>query len=186
MVDLLAGEFAGVELKDVDTRTMRAYCERWLKEGTAPATVNRRMSAVGVALSRACEDGDIASRPKLPHFRENNIKERYMSPAEETTVLDWLDREFRSWSVRGDVDRAEEWGYIRDAAIFLLDSGFRFSELFKFELADSHADLKHGTTKTDAGRRVPLTQRALVAARSLLSSPIHGHLLAMPGKAPWD
>jgi integrase len=42
---------------------------------------------------------------------------------------------------------------------FLLDTGFRFSEAFKFTLVNGKASLRAGTTKNDKGRQVSLTAR---------------------------
>jgi integrase len=177
VVDLLKRELTGITVADANTKTLRAHCERWLADGTAPATVNRRMSAVGVALTRCVEDGDITVRPKLPHYRENNIKERYLSADEERAILAEL------------VQRAAgspEWDYMRNLTTFLLDTGLRFSEAFKFTLDGDHANLLHGTTKTEKGRRVPLTRRALAAAEYLLASDHHETLQAMTSKRAWD
>lgn len=74
--------------------------------------------------------------------------------------------------------------------MFLLDTGFRFSEAFKFTLEGSQADLAHGCTKTTVGRRVTLTSRALVAAKYLMRSEIHRELdlstTRLRPKAAWD
>lgn len=183
-VNLLQREPVGVKVADTNTKTLRAHCERWLNDGTAPATVNRRMSAIGVALTRAVEDGDITARPKMPHFKEDNIKDRYMTADEERAVLSELDRRAAVEGITGGND----WDYVNNLAVFLVDTGFRFGELFKFTLDNGHAHLAHGVdvTKTGKGRRVPLTRRALVAAEYLLASGRHAELRSMDDKAKWD
>jgi integrase len=177
VVDLLKRELAGVTVADANTKTLRAHCERWLADGAAPATVNRRISAVGVALTRCIEDGDITVRPTMPHYRENNVIERYVTADEERAILAELDQ-------RAAADT--EWTYMRNLITFLLDTGFRFSEAFKFSLDGDHGHLLHGTTKTEKGRRVPLTRRALAAAKYLLASDQHRTLQAMGTKRAWD
>jgi integrase len=182
MVDLLKRELVGVKVADTNTKTLRAHCERWLIAGTAPATVNRRISAVGVALTRCAEDGDIAFRPKMPHYKENNTKERYVTVEEEGGIFAYLAQRVAVEAITGGND----WEYMLNLAVFLLDTGFRYSEAFKFTLDGDHADLPHGTTKTGKGRRVPLTRRALAAAEYLLVSDRHKALQAMTDKQSWD
>jgi integrase len=182
VVDLLKRDLAGVKVVDTNTKLLRSLCERWLADGAAPATVNRRMSAVGVTLTRCTEDGDITSKPKMPHYAENNTKERYVTAHEENAMFSYLDKRVALEAIPDDSD----WAYISNLAVFLLDTGFRFSEAFKFTLDGDHANLLHGTTKTEKGRRVPLTRRALAAARFLLASGKHAELQAMLDKAAWD
>jgi integrase len=183
-VNLLQRELAGVKVADVNTKDLRAHSERWLAAGTAPATVNRRMSAIGVALTRAAEDGDITARPKMPHYAENNTTERYATADEERAIFAYLDKRIAVEATTG----GNEWTYMRHLVTFLLDTGFRFGELFKFALDSGHAHLAHGVdvTKTGKGRRVPLTRRALVAAEYLLESDQQKTLQAMTDKQSWD
>jgi integrase len=177
-VDLLKRELADTKLTDVSTKSLRAHCERWLTGGKAPATVNRRMAAVGVVLGRAVEDGLLQSRPKLPHYAENNTKDRYMKPEEERAVLGWLVSQGEAHS---------DWRYVHDLAVFLLDTGVRFSEAFTFEIDNGCAVLSNGTTKSGDGRRVPLTARARAAAEALTASPAHSRLQAMvTRRRSWD
>jgi integrase len=183
-VNMLQREFDGVRAGDVTTKLLRSYCERWLTEGIAAATVNRRMSTIGVALSRAAEDGDITARPKMPHFTENNTKERYMTVAEEAAVF----RELKM-RARFSVDMpgvGPDYVYLGNLAAFLLDTGFRFSEAFKFTLVDGRADLLNGATKNGKGRRVPLTKRARAAGEYLLKSERHQALMASGEIKPWQ
>ncbi|MDE2252110.1 MAG: site-specific integrase, partial [Gammaproteobacteria bacterium] len=181
VVSLLQREVGTLPLAEVRTKAMRERCEKWLSAGLSPATVNRRMSAIGVALTRAVEDGDLQSRPKLPHFTENNVKERYMTPEEEAAVLAWLDRKVAS----DQFFDAGEWAYIRNLTVFLLDTGFRYSESLKFAVVDGHASLNGTETKSGKGRRVPLTPRAKAAADGLLGSLWHAKLQTMDNAWDW-
>ena len=192
VVDKLKVEFAGVAVVDASTKSMRAYCERWLRPkaeggaGIKPATVNRRMSAVGVALTLAVENGDLTVRPKLPHYAERNIVERYMSPDEEAAALGWLDRHIQALEIEGKVAEGEEWRYVATLARFLLDTGFRFSEAFKFTVDTGQAVLLANVRKNNKGGRVPLTPRANSCAKYLLASPIHRNLMVTDTKKAWD
>jgi integrase len=190
-VNLLQREMKDVKLADVQTKMLRTHCERWFKEGLSPATVNRRMSTIGVVLTREAEDDPKLVRPKLPHFAENNTKERYMTAAEEIEILKQINMRKDASTVMDQSTTAGEWAYMRDFIVFLLDTGFRFSELFKFTVIDDYADLGHGTTKAGTtrrgdGRRVPLTTRALEAATRLKASPIHERLAALTEKKSWE
>lgn len=184
-VDVISRELGHVPVHEVDYSLLKAYCGGLLARELAPATVNRRMSCIGVTLRECSRRGEIAARPDMPHYREDNKRERYMTPEEEAKVLQWLSDKAESVSLMGD--SGEPWLYVRTLATFLLDTGFRFSEAFTFALKDGHADLSHGTTKTGEGRRVPLTPRALEAAAHLLASPIHARLRAdRSPKGTWD
>jgi integrase len=143
------------------------------------------MTAVGVALSRACEDGDITVRPKMPFFTENNMKDRYLTDAEEAAIFRQIAIRVGIVDVIDLADVGYEYRYIGHLATFLLDTGFRFSEAFKFTLADGRAHLLHGSTKSGKGRRVPLTPRALASAKYLLSSEHHKSLKTRGETKSW-
>lgn len=187
VVTVLLRECGHYKLADVKLKTMKPLCEKWLAAGVAPATVNRRMSAVGVALEWAAQQELIPARPELPaKYPEDNVKDRYMSADEEAAVLAWLGRQGNAASALNDAEGSREWFYVLDLAVFLVDSGFRFSEAFKTKLEGNQAVLANGTTKSGDGRRVPLTTRALKAAERMFASPVHARLLAMEGKRPWE
>jgi integrase len=116
------------------------------------------------------------------------MKERYMSDAEEGDVLSAL--EDRAKLVDFDpaqMTTAWEYEYMRHLAVFLIDTGCRFSEAFKFTVADGSVDLVHGETKNNQGRRVPLTARALAAAAFLLGSKHHAWLSTeRTSKQAWE
>lgn len=180
-VDVIAREIGWWPLEAVDYGKLEAYCRGLLDAGKAPATVNRRMSAVGVALREAVRRKELPARPDLPHYTENNRRERYMTEAEEAALLAWLERRAAAEAILGGT----EWAYVRNLAVFLLDTGFRFSEAFKFTLVGTEADLGGTVSKSGRGRRVPLTRRAAVAAAGLLSSPHHAALATNPNAHAW-
>ena len=182
VVGLLVRECGHWPLNTVTYEKLKAYAKGLQKDGLANATINRRMSALGVVLRDAARLEEIKARPDLPRFEENNIKERFMSVEEEGKVERWLVQ------TRLDCarDQREEWEYIYNLFLFLLDTGFRFSEAFTFKLIDGKADLTSGKTKS-ARRRVPLTVRAKLCAALMLQSPIHARLIAdTRPKASWD
>lgn len=197
MADVLTREMGHHPVDEIDYRVLKAYAEALLRENLATATVNRRLGAISVALRECVRRGELKSRPEIPHYTENNKKERYVSPAEEAALLDWFSREAEAETVRKNADKAAEWAYLRNLMVFLIDTGFRFSEAFVFNLAQTgnhwYADLPRGISedgrslKTESSsRRVPLTARALAAAQAMVRSDIHDRLRSLPDKKPWD
>jgi integrase len=182
-VNLLQREFVGVKLADVKTKMLREYCEKWLKGGVAPATVNRRMSAIGVVLTRECEDDDTLVRPKMPHYAEDNTKERYMSFLEEAEIyIEIAKRQAVEQLMKPGV--YGDWDFVGDLGVFLVDTGFRFSEGLSFYIDGTQACL--GDSKNGKARRVPMTTRAQVAAGRILASPKLAELRARGEKKSWE
>lgn len=195
VVNLLVRDLGHRPLDKVDYSWLKGWCEDWIRGDEArkiraisPSTVNRRMTAIGKAMREQGErDKTLEVPKKFPHYSEKKyVRERYMSEDEEVKGLAWFAR----MAVDDEADKREHWVYMRHLCVFLLDTGFRFSEAFKFTLAGQQADLEHGCTKNTIGRRVPLTKRALEAARYLLSSELHKQLaldcIRKREKAAWD
>lgn len=173
MVGVVTRQVGHWPLVDVTYAKLKDYAEGLRREGVAAATVNRRMSAIGMTLRECARRGEIVARPDIPHYAEHNRKERYMTVAEEQAVLDWLDREAAAEVIRGNTDKADEWRYIRALAVVLLDTGLRWSEVYKAARSGMALDLSHGETKSGAGRRIPLTTRAADYWERLVANPCH-------------
>ena len=172
-------------ITEVTYEFLRDYCKGLVKEEYAHATINRRMSCVGVALREALRRGEITRKPDVPHYKEANTKDRYMTSEEEARVFDWLGRKGVVQAL-DPADGSEEWTFIHAFASLLIDTGLRFSEALKFTLVDGQAVVTDGKTKA-ATRRVPLTERAHVGALYLAGSPLYAELAADPRpKAAWD
>lgn len=186
VVNLLQRQLGSLHLYEVDYARLENYCQQCLTGGTKPATVNRRMSAIGKALKDAVNRGELAVRPNIPHYAEDNLKERYLTIEEERAILDYIAMQAQVETITLRLGAQSQWQYMHDLVVFLLDTGFRFSEAFAFTLTkDGCADLTSGKTKS-ARRRVPLTPRALAAAKAFQQSQHHMHLKHLPGKKPWD
>jgi site-specific recombinase XerD len=185
MVDVLTRQLGHHDIDKLTYPVLKDYCDSLLREGYAPATVNRRMAAISVTLREQARRGALRSRPEIPHFTENNKRERYVSLEEEKAILEWLLCRIGSASAMKDTDAVNEWQYLHSMTVFLFDTGFRFSELFKFDVAGGMASLKHGTTKNTKGRSVPLTDRACLAAGIMLASPVHAWLTDMGPERAW-
>lgn len=139
-------------------------------KGLAPATCNRRTSYIRKALGDAHRSGVLTKLPVMPRReKEKNRKQRYLQPDEEMRILEWFER----MTFDDHVDKRPEWHFMRQLVIFLLDSGYRFSEVFKFTLQDRFASLENVEVKNGDDtvvRRIPLTERALIAAKGIMQS----------------
>jgi integrase len=188
IVDVVVRDLGALPLDAVNYGVLRDYCEARLREGKAPATVNRRMSAVGVILREAVRRGERAARGEVPHYRENNLRDRYLSPEEEARLLDQMARLERAGEAPREDGEGGQWVWMGALTALLIDTGMRFGEVFIATTApDAMAlDLRHGATKTGAGRLVPLTRRAAEAYGVVRSSPWMPRLLAMGEKRRWD
>lgn len=146
--------------------------------GDSPATRNRKMSCIHTALTEAQRRGELDVVPQFPHWPENNLKERYLLPAEETVLL----RSMAQRAAPGD----EEAQYMLAMVPFLLDTGLRAGEAILSPSQDQgdRIWLPHGTTKSGKGRTVPLTKRARECLTALRALPLHDRMVARHAKEP--
>jgi integrase len=171
------------------TEITRWYIEKIrsarIENGTKPATVNRDISALRGALSRAVEWGFLESNPLdgLKAFQvDSSAKVRYLSSKEQEALLEALDE--REEEMRQHRERANEWrrerGYeqLRDLRVVpfadrlkplvltSLHTGIRRGEAFNLKWPDIDLSLAvmtvaGGGTKTITTRHVPLNSEAL-------------------------
>ena len=144
-------------------------------EPMKPATKNRYVSTISKALEFCHRDVHDYRAPKLPHWREDNVRERYVSPDEEQRLVAW----FEANTAPANHARV----YMYNLFLLLLDSGMRCGEAIgvmtkELLVQDTDGDwlvhLPHGETKTSRARVVPLTRRAAAAAQVMVSLPSHG------------
>src|SRR4249919_594825 len=157
-------------LKSIDYNRLRDFGRELEAAGDAPATRNRKMSTIHAAMADAKLRGELAELPPFPHWRENNVKERYVSPVEEAVLL----KSMADHAAPGDADAQ----YMLAMVPFLLDTGLRASEAMLTPEQDlGHSVwLPHGSTKSGKGRTVPLTERARECLNRILASPVHAYL----------
>jgi site-specific recombinase XerD len=159
MVNVLTRDLGTTRLRDCSYRALKDYCEQLKEDGLANATINRRMSAIGVTLREASRRGE-CERPDMPHYTENNKRERYMTEQEEQNVGGWL--KVRSMADNYGTPGTGEWVFMRCLFVVLVDTGMRFSETFKAVLTkDGVLRLGAGETKSGKARSIPLTRRAV-------------------------
>lgn len=157
-------------LAEVDYRKLRAYRDGVVGDGNAPATANRRMSVLKVALREAAREGEIVAMPEFPEtLAEENVRERYLTAAEEQRVRAFLQE--RAMRDLYTPESEGDWAFMRGLFDFLLDTGCRLSEALTLtEVTPAGAHLLAGTTKSGRARVVPLTERARYGAEVLLES----------------
>lgn len=170
MVRALQRDIGHWPIHTITYAKLEDYCVLRLGEEheDSPATVNRKMSAIGTALRQDAKRTGVAV-PSMPHYSEDNIRERYLTDAEETTILGWLAK-------RGVPDA--DYAYMHALAIVLLDGGFRCTEGLEADRSKfngTHLWLRHGgDTKNNKGRVIPLTLRARAALEQMFASEFHG------------
>lgn len=181
----IAREIGHWPLSGVTYQRLQDWCEDAMRAkpdskgeliaGRSAATMNRHLSAVHTAMTEAWQRGEIEAVPPFPGYEEDNIKERYLTDAEEARVLAW----FAANTAPADIGRR----YMHLLFVSLLDTGMRCSEALELGQANRRADaagvltdlwLQHGTTKSGKGRIVPLTDRARASVAEMMASPLHG------------
>ncbi|MGH7485162.1 MAG: hypothetical protein ACREMY_06095, partial [bacterium] len=85
-------ELGALPVSHVSYERMKAYGERLSAAGKFPATMNRRMSAISAALTECARRGELAALPLVPHWQENNTRDRYLSAEEESRALAYVRR----------------------------------------------------------------------------------------------
>jgi integrase len=146
-------------LESITNARIKQYVKSLKSAGKAPATINRKLSALSSILRVAYENGDLA---KFPHFhgwqQEPGGRLRWLSEEEETKLVNFfIDH--------GMMDHL-------NAMAVLIDTGLRPSELWRVELAHITGNvLMVAKTKTGRPRCVPLTRRALLILTSRGARP---------------
>lgn len=190
-----------VAIQDVTYSRLEDLVAELKAKGYAPATVKRKMDMVSKALRMATKWSDDKGRPLLPYkptmpeIRVSNVKDRVVSPLEETAL-------FNAVELRRQAEPGRQWFRLRGLLEFLLDTGARLGEAMmtgptSITVNGQLMDLGHrydGTeqafvtweryrTKNDKPRTVPLTGkawRALLALVDHLGRDKEGRWLFFP------
>jgi len=165
-VEELTRDLGYLPLGQLDYNRLVEYGKVLASRGNTPATRNRKMSTLQVAVKHQHDRGRIPFVPKFPKYKEAEFKERYLSVEEEARLMAWL---------RAQEDYKAD--YLAELFTFLVETGARATEALTTG-ADQHLGgavwFKHGTTKNGRGRSVPLSAKAQTAFDRMLASRFHG------------
>lgn len=171
-----------MKLKSITTSDILAWQADRLKEGRSKSTVDRDLTAIRAAFSRAMEWGLINSNSlaKIKKFNPDNRIIRFLNEDEEGRLLKALDeRETRirqerksgnQWRIDRGYETLPKFGaftdHLKPAVILSLHTGIRKGELFKLDWR--YVDFKHllltvsaATAKSDQTRHIPLSMTAI-------------------------
>lgn len=154
---------------DITYQLLTSWVRDKRRQDMAPATINRRLSALRRALREAVREGHLRAVPEMPMQVEDNRKFRWLSPAEESRLLEAVSM----------VLPGREAPLMHDVIGFLIDTGARLGEMLR--LAPEHitdATVRFEGTKSRTGvykaRTVPLTRRARIAGRRIADRNVTG------------
>lgn len=165
-IEELTRDLGYLPLGQLDYDRLVEYGKVLAARGNSPATRNRKMSTLQVAVKHQHDRGRIPFVPKFPTYKEADFKERYLTDEEEARLLAWL---------RAQEDYRTD--YAADLFTFLVETGARATEALTITPEQHLGDaiwFKHGTTKNGRGRSVPLSRRAAEALDRMLASRYHG------------
>lgn len=173
------------KLADITLWQIEKWRSERLREGIKPATVNRDISPLKAALTRAVDWGLIENNP-LSRIKPQKVDShgviRYLADDEEERLRDALD--YREERLRLERDSANAWrkirgytllpdlrklpfaDYLKPMVILDLHTGLRRGELFNLKWEDvdlNHAMLtvKGAGAKSGQTRHIPLNAEAL-------------------------
>ena len=127
----------------VTTAKARAYQDRRLAQGAAPATVNREMALLRRSLNLGFRSGLVRSVPFIPRLRENNVRTGFLEMDQYQRLLDELPP------------------YLKALLVIGYHVGNRKGELLKLQVPQIDLRLRQirlapGTTKNGRGRVLPI------------------------------
>lgn len=157
-------------IRELTSNDILDYVQHLKDRRNSNSTINKKLSALRVALRMACDDpsaSGLAVMPKLPFYKPAQGRLRFLSDDEERELLGLLDR-------IGTPDTVEAADVLR----LMIDTGARNSEIWGIQARDfMEGQGKHGAlmiygegdrTKTGKARSVPLTERGAVVLRAAM------------------
>lgn len=165
-------------IDEIDSLSVLSYME-WLMEEheNAPATLNKKLSALSVILTNALSIGGIHSLPRLKRYTEDTKAPHWYSNADEREML-------RISSELGYSD-------LHDFIVFGFDLGMRRMELLNLKMADYHLGsliIHADHAKGKKGRSVPASARvkAILSTRPDSQQRVFDGLTVATHRTQWQ
>lgn len=179
------GDYGAKRLTEMDTLLVEKWRTGRLKAGRAPATVNRDITALKAALSKAVEWGVIEAHPLAkvkPAKVADEGRVRYLDEAEEKRLRKTLDereeriraerrsgnewRKARNLELLPDLDGLAFADHIKPLVLLAMNTGLRRGELFHLKWTDvdlvrAQLTVRAAGAKSAKVRHVPLNREAL-------------------------
>ena len=164
-------------LTSIDQVVVNDLLAAFKTRGLSPASINRKMAALGKILTLALEEGLIIKRPRMPRQKEANQRTKCFS-SEELAAL------FGHMESKGHKD-------VADLCRWLLETGMRVSEARAITwenagLASTNGSARIFKNKADEPRSIPLTKEAhrVLSSRKEYLSHMEG-ATALDAR-PWE
>lgn len=161
-----------------------------------PGTVDRKMNAIGAALTQATKEKDaegnhwLLGKPAMPTVVVNNICDRTISRSEEAAI-------FAACAARAKKYPTRDWRRFGYFLRFLLDTACRMSEALNLTVSQIeegsdydeetaqlieaiYAELPRYSTKNNLPRQLPLSDEIVEALPYLKMNALEGRIF------PWD
>lgn len=166
------------------------------KQGYAPATVKRKITALGKALTMATRwvDGGgrplLAAKPSMPEIVVENFCDRVISDAEASAI-------FEAVAARTTAEPMRDWKRYGLLLNFLKDTGCRLGEALRLRENDlrvinvegrgcvTFAEFPRYTTKNKKPRSVPLTPAIVDGLAYLKAASVDGALFPYRPATAW-
>ena len=199
------GDFGSTRLHEISPLRIEKWRGKKLDEDLAKSTLNRDLSALKAALSKAVEWGLIDSNPvaKVKLYAvDDNASVRYLNPDEEkrlrTALMDRDDHlrkrrsQFNEWRRERNLPLFPEFGpedfpdHLHPIVILTLNTGMRRGELFNLrwsslDLDKALLEVAGPGAKSGQTRHIPLNQEALRALKRWRKPTITNKGLVFPG-----
>lgn len=177
-VKLLTERIGDLPITALTHKKLCEIADGMIAEGYSPASAKRKMDMVSKALRMAAEvyedaDGNplLLAKPTMPKIRIRNLKDRVLTPDEETLVFAAMDKRLVE-------EPGRQWARFRAFARLSLDTAFRRGEMLllgpdSVEVLDVDGEdmifiaLPRYATKNDKPRLVPATSAVVELIPSL-------------------
>jgi integrase len=148
-IRILNGYIGDVAIKDMTYQRLETLVDTLRGVGYAEATIDRKLSAVGAALTQATkeldEDGKplLTGKPAMPVMSADNFRDRIVSKDEEVAV-------FKAIEARALREPMRDWRRFGHLCRFLLDTGCRLGEPLALKNARVEEQEVNGTARVSA------------------------------------